>query len=284
LINTSLIDQVMNRAFNSTGSNIFFEFGEQKEYLFANGQKTAQKEWSIWLSWTSWRITHHNKYILGSDENCDINIQEFLDKLLGKRFRYFLFISEFLDIELHFEDGYKVSTFFNSAFKNQWLIFLPNDCEIVIDCSTKESINLLQFLSKQINIQSQFSNAHLSIVQEKIDEILYNKDTVSQLILSNNWLIDLGTAAWRLLKNNDYLLGRLDYYFGCKEGKEKELRKIILDLIGKSLKNLSINFNGVDIRLDFEDGYILEIFTHCKSNPWKISHKGDVCLSAKIDI
>jgi hypothetical protein len=63
LINTSLVNQVMDRTFNSIGSNIFFEFGKQEEYVFPNGKKGVQKEWAIWLSWTSWRISQYNEGI-----------------------------------------------------------------------------------------------------------------------------------------------------------------------------------------------------------------------------
>ena len=283
LINTSLVNQVMDRTFNSIGSNIFFEFGKKKEYVFPNGKKSAQKEWSIWLSWTSWRITHHNGYITGSDENPEISIQSFLDKLLGKRFQSLLFISQFLDIELNFEDGYKINTFFNYSVENQWLIFLPNDSEMVIDCSTKESIKSLQSLSKQININDRFTQVNLPILGEKVDEISYKKDKVSKLILSNDFLVDLGTAAWRLTKNNEYYLGRLDYYFGFKEERGKDLRNIISNLIGKSLKNVSIDSSGMDVRLEFEDGYIFEIFTHSKIEPWKIYSKNGIVLQANVE-
>ncbi len=122
----------MDRTYNSIGSNIFFEFGEEKEYVFPNGKKSVQKEWCIWLSWTSWRITRHSRYITGSDESPEISIQSFLDKLMGKQLQSLLFISQFLDIEINFQDGYKIDTFFNYSFENQWLIFLPNDFEIVI--------------------------------------------------------------------------------------------------------------------------------------------------------
>ncbi len=283
LINTSLVNQVMDRTFNSVGSNIFFEFGEQKEYILPNGKKNVQKEWSIWLSWTSWRITHHNKYITGSDENPEISIQSFLDKLLGKRFLSLLFISQFLDIELDFEGGYRINTFFNYAIENQWLIFLPNDSEIVIDCSTKESIKSLQSLSKKISINDRFETINIPILEEKINEISYTEGKISKLILSNDFLVDLGTAAWRLVKNDEYYLGRLDYYFGCKEEREAEFKKVISGFIGKNLKYVSVDSARMDVRLEFEDGYIFEIFTHSKVEPWKIYSKNEIILHAKIE-
>ncbi len=273
----------MDRTFNSVGSNIFFEFGKQKEYVFPNGTKSVQKEWSIWLSWTSWRMTHHNKYITGSDENPEISIQSFLDKLLGKRFLSLIFISQFLDIELNFEGGYRLNTFFNYAIENQWLIFLPNDSEIVIDCSTKESIKSLQYLSKHIRINDRFERINILMLEEKVNEISYNEGKLSKLILSNDFLVDLGTAAWRLIKNDEYYLGRLDYYFGCKEERETEFRKVISGFIGKNLKYVSVDSARMDMRLEFEDGYIFEIFTHSKVEPWKIYSNNKIILHAKIE-
>ena len=273
----------VDRAYNSIGSNIFFKFGRQIEEYLPNGRKILTSEWTIWLSWTSWRITHHNKYIIGSDENPEISIQSFLDKFLGKKFQSLLFTSQFLDVELEFEGGYKINTFFNYATENQWLIFLPNDSEIVIDCSTKESIKSLQSLSKQINIHDRFTKVNLSILEEKVDEISYDEGRISKLTLSNDFLIDLGTAAWRLVKNDEYYLGRLDYYFGCKEEREMELRNVISGLIGKILKYVSVDSTGIDVRLEFEDGYIFEIFAHSKVESWKIYSKNEIILHAKVE-
>jgi hypothetical protein len=283
LINTSLVNQVMDRTFNSVGSNIFFEFGEQKEYILPNGKKSAQKAWSIWLSWTSWRITHRDKYIVGSDESPEISIQSFLDNLLGRRFYSLLFSSEFLDIELNFEGGYKVNTFFNYTEENQYLIFLPNDSEIVIDCSTKESIKSIQTLSKQINIQDRFLKVNFPILGERVDEISYDEGKISKLVLSSDFLVDLGTAAWRFAKNDEYYLGRLDYYFGCKENQEMELRNIISALVGKRLKDMSVDSFGMDMRLKFEEGYVFEIFSQSKAEPWKIYSKNELILHAKVE-
>ena len=160
---------------------------------------------------------------------------------------------------------------------------MPNDSEIVIDCSTKESIKSLQSLSKQINIHDRFTKVNLSILEEKVDEISYDEGRISKLTLSNDFLIDLGTAAWRLVKNDEYYLGRLDYYFGCKEEREMELRNVISGLIGKILKYVSVDSTGMDVRLEFEDGYIFEIFAHSKVESWKIYSKNEIILHAKVE-
>ena len=274
----------MDRTFNSVGSNIFFEFGGSKEYILPNGKKDIRKEWSIWLSWTSWRITHYNKYIIGSDENPEISIQLSLDKLLGKRFQSLLFISQFLDIEFDFEDGYRVDTFFNYAEEDQWLIFLPNDSEIVIDCSTKESIKSLQALSKQISIKDRFTKINLPILVEKVNEISSAEDKILKLVFANNFSIDLGAAGWRLEKDGEYCGGGLDYYFESKKGQEAGFKNKLFELVGKKIRHIGIDPSGMDARLEFEGGYILEIFTHAQTDPWKISHKGEVLWSANIEI
>jgi hypothetical protein len=253
-----------------------------EELYLSNGRKILTSEWTIWLSNTSWRIKKYGKYIVGSDDDREL-IHKTLEDFVGKYCHAVHILSCYLDVDFDFEDGYKITTFFNWSIEDQWFLFLPDKKEVVIDCSTKESIRSLQSLSKQISINDQFTKVSLSILEEKVSEISYNEDRVSKLILSNGFLVDLGTATWRLAKNDEYYLGRLDYYFGCKEEQEKDLKNIISDLIGKSLKNVSIDSTGMDVRLEFEDGYIFEIFTHSKVEPWKIYSKNEIVLHAKVE-
>ena len=51
---------------------------------------------------------------------------------------------------------------------------------------------------------------NLSILVEKIVEISYDEGKVLKLILSNDFLVDLGTATWRLAKNDEYYLVAAD--------------------------------------------------------------------------
>ena len=173
LLNTSLINQVMDRTYNSVGSNIFFEFGKQKEIVFQNGRRRLQKEWSIWLSWASWRISQHNKYVIGSGESPEVNIQTHLERLLGKRISSLRFLSQFLDLEINFEDGYQVTTFVNRIEENQWVIFLSNDTEIVIDCSSQKAIESVQHLSKQIEIKNKYKNLDFSFLDAEVKELFF---------------------------------------------------------------------------------------------------------------
>ncbi|MDP1608381.1 MAG: hypothetical protein Q8L98_03595 [Chlamydiales bacterium] len=283
LLKTGLINQVMDRTYNSVGSNIFFEFGKQKEIVFQNGKKHLQKEWSIWLSWTSWRISQHNKYVIGSGENSDINIQTHLESLLGKRILSFRFLSQFLDLEICFEDGYEVTTFFNRIEENQWLLFFPNDTEIVIDCSSEKAIESVKHLSRQIEIKNKYKKIKFPFVDEVAKQLLFAENKLSKIILTEGFSIDLGLSAWRLEKNGQYQMGRKDYYFGSIEGQSDEFEDKLLDLVGKKIKSMSMNFSGMDLRLEFEDGYIFEIFTHSKVEPWKIYSKNEIVLHAKLE-
>jgi hypothetical protein len=187
LLNTGLVNQVMDRTYNSVGSNVFFEFGRQKEVVFQNGKKHLQKEWCIWLSWTSWRILQYNRYVIGSAESPEISIQPYIERLLGKRLLSFRFLSPFLDIEVVFEDGYQITTFFNYIEENQWLVFLPNATELVVDCSSQEAIESIQHLSEQVKIESQYKELNLPLLDVKVKEVLFNDNEVSQLIFTNSF-------------------------------------------------------------------------------------------------
>ena len=273
----------MDRTYNSVGSNIFFEFGKQKEIVFQNGKKRLQKEWSIWLSWTSWRISQYNKYVIGSGENLEVNIQTHLEKLLGKRILSFRFLSQFLDLEINFEDGYQVTTFFNRIEENQWLLFFPNNIEIVIDCSSEKAIESVQHLSKQIEIKNKYKKFDFLFVDSEVKELLFAENGLSKIIFTEDFSIDIGLSAWRLEKNDRYQMGRKDYYFGSIEERSKDLEDKLLDLTGKKIKRMNIDSSGMDMQLEFEDGYIFEIFTHSKVDPWKIYSKNEIILHAKVE-
>jgi len=284
LLHTGLTNQVMDRTYNSVGSNIFFEFGKQKEIIFPNGKIRLQKEWCIWLSGTSWRISQHNKYVIGSGESHEIKIQPYLEKLLGKRLLSFSFSSQFLDIEINFEDGFQVTTFFNQIEENQWLIFLPNKTELIIDCSSAIAIESVQHLSKQIEIESRYKKIDRSFLNAEVEKVLFKENEISKLICSNGISIDLGSSAWRLEKSNQYCIGRKDYYFGSTGEQVKEHKDKLLGLIGKKIKHMSLDSSGMDGRIGFEDNYILEIFTHSKTDSWKICQNENVVLGANIKI
>ena len=212
-----------------------------------------------------------------------MNIQTHLEKLLGKHFLSFLVISQFLDIEFNFEDEYKVTTFFNLATENQWLVFLPNDSEIVIDCSSEKAIKAVQHLSKQVEVKNKYKEVEHSFFGAEVIEFIFKEMEVSKIICTEGFSIYLGSSAWRLEKNNQYQLGSIDYYFGSKEGQSKELKDKLLDLTGKKIKRMSTDSSGMDAMLEFEGGYILEIFTHAQMDQWQICRNREVVSRANIN-
>lgn len=281
LISTKLIHQSVDRTFNSVGSSIFFEFGAQKEFVFPNGKKGIQREWSLWLNWTSWRISQHDEYIVGSGEDLDVNIQAYLDKLLKKKFQSFRFTSQFLDVEFNFEEGYRVSTFFNRIIEDQWIMFFPDQTEFIIDCSSKEKIKSIQDIASQIKIQKKYKK--LKFPETKVMQILFEKNEISAIICTEGFLIHLGLSAWRFEENNQYQIGRMDYYFSCLKEQDKELKDKLLGLVGKKIKSISTDSSGMDAEIEFEGGYMLKIFTHARRARWKISQNSKTVLEAYTD-
>ena len=124
LLQSDLVKLSVNTAFNSIGSNVFFEFGQEIEKNVSNGKKELRKEWVIWISMASWRMTRHGKYIGGSGDDRGL-IEGNIQRLLGKHFQSIHILSQFLDVEFNFEDGYQLTTFFNWREEDQWTIFLP---------------------------------------------------------------------------------------------------------------------------------------------------------------
>ncbi|MEI8301491.1 MAG: hypothetical protein WCG10_07800, partial [Chlamydiota bacterium] len=150
-VKTNLIHLDINRAYNSIGSNIFLKFGEGKEYFLRNGIKSVEYPWCIWVSDASWRLSQYGNYIVGSDDLPD-DMESSLQKLLCQRFQSFQFLSQFLDVEFNFTDGYQLTTFFNWAEEDQWVILLPDKSSINIDCSSVEALKQVQEIAKHLPI------------------------------------------------------------------------------------------------------------------------------------
>jgi len=268
----------MDRTFNSIGSNIFFEFGKEVKIEIIKGRKIVEKEWSIWISHAAWRITKNDKYFIGSNENLDINIQSYLEKLLGKRFQSFQIISQFLDAEFNFEDGYKLTTFFDWVDENQWTIFLPDDSNIEVDCSSEEAIKNVQSIAKHFVIKDTYKKQDLHIKEAVVVKFTFNEHNLPVFHFENNSSLHLEICAWRLEKNGDYIIG-------CLDRDHERIKKELLQLVGKKLKEADIANAMMDAKFQFEGGYVLKTFTCCRAdNQWSVRLKGKPVFSARISI
>jgi|GEM_PF-1545197 len=300
LINQKLVNLEMDRTFNSIGSNVFFEFGQENEVFFKNGKKCIEKEWSIWISNASWRISRHREYIVGSDDAPPI-IQSNIKKLLGKRFKSIQFLSQFLDVEFNFEDGYQITTFFNWSEENQWTLLLPDEAGIRVDCSNWEAIKNVQDIAKHFPIIENFKKINLIPEGEVLNRIT-NENGEIIFHFNNEVSINFESCSWRLEKDSDYLTGRIDDWHARNPSGSftedassktpetpKEGQNVISDkmscLIGKRLKQIAIVNEMMDAIFEFEDRYVLKTFTCFRSiYQWKIVKKSTPVFTANIQI
>ncbi len=277
LINESLVHLEMNRTFNSIGSNVFFEFGKEKEIIHKNGKKQLKKEWSIWISLASWRITKNNKYVVSSGDSPKI-IQSSIQKLLGKHFQSLSFLSQFLDAEFNFEDGYQITTFFNWMEEDQWTIFLPDDSNIGVDCSSEAALKNVQDTASRLCIKEQYEKLNTPIQEGVINEVTFNEKNLPVFYFKDNFSLSLESCAWRLEKDSLYVIG-------CLDEDLKKMKGELLPLIGKKLKQIDIANPMMDARIQFEDGFVLKTFSCCHiEEQWKIYKEKKLVFDASIPL
>lgn len=265
----------MDRTFNSIGSNVFFEFGKEKKVEVIKGKKIVEKEWSIWLSNASWRISKGNKYIVGSGDSSQA-IQSNIQNLLGKQFQSFSFLSQFLDAEFDFEGGYQITTFFNWMEENQWTIFLSDNTNIGVDCSSIEVIQNIRDMSAHFQIEENYKILHALLKKTVIVDITFNKWNLPIFHFENDSSIHFEACAWRLEKNSNYVIGCLDEDF-------KKIKRELTHLVGKKLNQVDVANPMMDARIQFEDGFVLKTFSCCHiEEQWKIYEEKKLIFCAKI--
>ena len=253
LIQEKLAGLEVKRAFNSIGSNIFFDFGEETEVVFKNGKKSKKRDWTIWISRASWKITKEGKYIVGSGDS-RISMESKIQQLLGKRFQSLQFRSQFLDTAFNFEEGYQLTTFFNHVVEDQWTVFLPDGTNIGADCSNEEELKNGQTIAKQLVVTESYTKLEFPKNEVVVTKIKYNKDEQPTFHFDDNTSISFANCTWRLEKGEEYLIGYLDD--DCSKTVDNMLR-----LIGKKLLRVKIADNLMDAIFLFEDQYVLKTFT-----------------------
>ena len=278
-INKHLIDLDVKHAFNSIGSNIFFDFGKKKE-IIQNGSKSSKWEWTIWIGNAPWRISKNGKFIVGSNDHRDI-IQTNIQKLIGKHFHSFQFLSQFLDVAFNFDDGYQITTFFNWFEEDQWLIFIPDGNNIVINCSNYEEIKNVRKIAKHFPFIENYKELNFPHDERVLTDITYKNNEHPIFNFENIFSIDLRFCDWRLERNQDYLIGYTDLYL--KNDKDK-IYNIMNELIGKKLKKIDVN-SFMEGRFQFEDQYVIKTFACLRlSDQWRLISKKIPSFYAKIPL
>lgn len=279
LVSSHLKGLEVNEVLNSIGSNVFFYFGNiEEESALPNGKKYTRKEWGIWISLPSWRITKDGAYLVGSgDDRNDIDLH--IHKLIGKRFQSLQFLSSFLDAEFNFDEGYQLTAFFDWAGEDQWTIFLPKRYQIEaigIDCSTIEEIKKIRDLSKNFPIKKNYIEIDFPYPSANVTEISYNIHDQPIVHFGDDYSVHFKSCTWRFEKDTDYIIGYRD------QG-EIDFKNELSNLIGKKLLQVDVANEMMDGRFQFEDGYVLKTFTCCfATNQWKICSKTDLIFEAKI--
>lgn len=277
LVNTNLIHLKMDRTFNSVGSNVFFQFGKEKKVEVIKGKKVIEKEWSLWISLASWRINKSNKYIVGSGDSSQ-TIQSNIQSLLGKRFQSLRFLSQFLDAEFNFDGGYQITTFFNWMEEDQWSLLFPDDSNIGVDCSSAEAIKNVQNISNHLKIEEKHKKIDAPLPKIIVTKITFNERNLPIFHFENDSSIHLEACAWRLEKNNNYVIG-------CLDGGLKEIKSELIHLIGKKLKQIDIVNPMMDARFQFEGGFVLKTFSCCHvEKQWKIYKERKLVFCASIPL
>lgn len=273
-IKKNLVGQIVNETNNSIGSNIFIRFGKDVENILPNGSIYICKEWGIWISSLSWRLSKDDQYLIGT---FDESIQDYIERLMGKRFQSFEFLSQFLEIQFNFEDGYKLTTFFHKREENQWTIFLSNQTDIGIDCSTEEKIKEVQALAEHFEIKESFTELDVPL-DIAIKEITYNENDFPTFHCENEISVCLQYCSWRVEKNKDYFIGYWDR-------DKNEIKHKLSHLIGEKIRWIDIRNTMMDAAIQIGDEYVLKTFS-CgyAENQWKIEEKDKTLFSAQIQL
>ena len=273
LMKKKMINLEVTRVFNSIGSNITLQLGDDI-VIFTNGKERNRKEWSLRIGNAAWRLSKDGNYVVGSEDDREL-IQSSIEKLVGKSIRSFQFISHFMDLEISFEDNYQLTTFFNVFADDQWALLSPDNNSIGIDCSNYNKIRTIVNIAKQFPIFENYQNLQFPIDEMELTKIIYNQNEHPILKFGNKYLIDLRFCTWRLQRDDIYLLGYVDLIlsnlnFNRYIGKKRKFYYLINELIGKSLKKIEVN-SFMDGSFYIEDQFILKTFSRLRSiHQWRI--------------
>lgn len=277
-INKHLVGLEINRVFNSVGSNIFFEFGKDREV--SNGKEGTGRECAIWIGNASWRISKNGKYIIGSND-CREDIHLHMQEMLGKCFQSFQFLSQFLDVVFNFDEGYQITTFFNWMEEDQWTIFLPDKTNIGIDLSNYEEIQSVRENAKCFPVIEYYKELNYPHEERVITDITYKNNEHPIFNFESKFYIDLRFCDWRIEKDENYLIGYTDLYLS--DDKNNYWKKIG-ELVGKRIIKIEVN-SFMEGRFQFEDQYVIKTFACLRLiDQWGVLSKENHSFHAKIQL
>jgi hypothetical protein len=257
---SSLFGKSIGRINHAVGSNLFIEIGEDVDLLVGKGKR---KEWVIWISDSAWRITHNQLYVVGSGDHAhDIKIG--IEKLQNKTVQNLFFSSDFLDLQIEFEDGYRLNTFFHSLSENQWTIFTPSSEELTADLSSFERIRTIQNIAKEFAKVQEYPLLEINLEKGIIETVFINELNELMIYFEKRRVIIITHAMWRLESKGEFLLG-----FAREE--TPYIEKIFQGLVDQQITKINSSDSSMDATFLIGTDVILRTFAFTRSiNQWKL--------------
>ncbi|MDP1834321.1 MAG: hypothetical protein Q8K75_00180 [Chlamydiales bacterium] len=239
----------------SIGSNVFFGWGDDVIHKLSNDGTHHDSEWMVWLSFTDWRITHLGEYVLGVGDPHEI-IKERLPLMIGKRLKSLEVISPLMDIEIAFDDGYKITTFIHSFEEDQWTLFFPDSTWLDVPFETEQQRQRVKKISKYFKFSTPFQKLDTVIDDMMIKKTFYDDERGFSLYFDKHLSLIIDMFAWRIVKGPDLYLDRLESL--------EELVQKLKALEGQELKRVETANDLADTRFIIGDEYILQTFACSK--------------------
>ncbi len=277
-INSTLPGKKVEKAWNSVGDSIFFDFGDIfSTEMCRDGSMYLTWEWDIHIGNGAWRLTKDKRFVVGSNSRKEI--EEEIQKLLSKKFISIEIVSQFLDLEINFEDGYQIQTFFFSEAEDQWWFSFPNRATtprekeyICIDCETPEQIRDGLELSLRLPIRDNYEPLTDLLDGKLIKRIFLEEDRIF-MSCEDRLYFAIDTWRWRLERDGGYETGssRVDF-------SDEELAKRLQVLVGERIKRVDAANEKNDLRIQIGDHYVLKTFTSSEEDQCFINSKKDMIL------
>ncbi len=279
-INFALPDKKVEKAWHSIGGNIFFDFGDiLSTYINRRGETRSLWEWGIHIGNSAWRLTKDKRFLVGSESYVE-DIEKKIQGLLSKKFVSIEIVSQFLDLEINFEEGYQIQTFFFWEADDQWWLAVPNKASspphneyLSVDCETPEQIRDVLELSLRLPSRDNYEPLTDVLDGKLIKRIFLEKDRIF-MTCEDRWYFAIDMWRWRLEKGGGYELGSFR-----ADSSDEELAKRLQVLVGERIKRVDAANDKNDLRIQIGDHYVLKTFTSSEWDHWFIDSKKDTILS-----
>ncbi len=284
-VNSSLIGKKVERAWNSIGYNIFFDFGDIiSTYVNRRGETRPNYEWGIHIGDSAWRLTKNRRFVVGS-ESYKEDIEKKIQELLSKNFISMKITSQFLDLEINFVDDYQIRTFFYWETDDQWWLSFPNrsiTCPdkdyIGVDCETPEKIKDVLELSLRLPIHEHYEPL-TDILDGKVIKRISLEEERIFIVCDYRLYFVIDTRSWRVEKDGGFHIGSFRYK---GEIKDEQLQTRLQVLVGQKIRRVDAANEKNDLRIELGEHYVLKSFIQSEWDQWFIDFKDETLLSHEV--